>query len=382
MVFTAGMEFNRSTCDAPGPITASGPNSLIFYFPHPSGLCVIEVFLPSASFSDACWMLYLHGGLGYNTGERAAFDLQAQGAQTKAQYFASKGYVVFSIDYPATSSNRNDAQNFNEVHPLAMWPEQVFYVIAAIQFIMENWIGSSETRYGTRLLGAGNSIDPQMGCVDGISWGCTLAAMAGLTPEWMIPRFASPKNTQEPWRSTTSHRNVRCWAGSQGQIDLTQFDIEPLGLASKPDYPLGEIYMNDRAQWLNRVDSTRLWSTTPIELKKLSPWWMLKRGYPENSDTSFFMQWPTTDLDIPEEANLTSADWSPGTVPTAASRLAGKAWRDPHHPFQAAPWRDALLTYGTSSSALIRKSQVNAGTPATFAERLHLHLKTNCGFPY
>jgi hypothetical protein len=218
-----------------------------------------------------------------------------------------------------------------------------------------------------------------------------------------MARFASPYIGRAGNVPRSSHR-MKVVATNEAQLDLTQFDIEPSTPSQKPDYLLGEIYMSDRAQWLHRTDSRDKWSTTPIAEKKMSPWWMLKRNYPETADVLFMGRWPTglvtggtPAAPIPEEANITPDDFVPGRLPTAQMRTDGKAWRDPHNPFQARAWRDALLSYGSSSSSLIRKSEVrwgvnsssgafaNAGGArpgnAAWAEQVFNAAVTHAGYP-
>lgn len=396
MVYVSGMAFDRSTSDVPGKITATSTNRLLFYAPHPSGQCSIAVWWPSASYTNANWLVMVRGGLGYNPGERSTYDLSSYGAEAIADYFCAQGYVVFAIDYPGNASNRDDGLPLNDIRPLAQWPDAIFWCATALQFIRDNF--DSTTPFGARLLGQGNSIDPVFGTWYGNSWGGTIGAMLALMPDWMLTRFASPGLRRSGWQPRSSHR-LKAWMLNQAQIDLTQFDIEPSNLTQKPTYALGEIYMNDRAQWLMRTDGKQKWSTTPLEVKKVSPWWMLQRNYPENADVGFYCRWPANPGgQIAEEANLTSDYWRPGVVPTAADRTARTAWRDPHHLFQARPWRDALHAYGTDPNALIRKSVVRWGnasgsgvwanpgsffqTNTNFAAAAHEWLQAHAGFPY
>lgn len=365
MVYTTGIVFNRDSSDAPGAVTATGPNRRLFWSGGMAGQCSIACWRPSASFTDAPWLLHVRGGLGYNPGERGAYDASA--FNTFLDYFCSRGYVIYSIDYPGNASNVANAFPLRDQRPLAMWPDAVFWVARAIQAIKDNC--NSTTALGLSLLGSGNSIDPNCGIYLGNSWGGTIGLMLACTPDSLVQRYKDPVATRGAIGPRSSHR-MKVVVTNEAQTDLTQFDIEPLSPGSKPDYMLGEIYMNDRAQWLHRVDTRYKWSTTPIEEKKVSPWWMLKRNYPETADTLFMCRWPTgLGLDenggpIPEEANITPDDFKPGVQPTAQARLDGKAWRDPHNPFQAKAWRDALLSYGSSANALIRKSQVRWGVNA------------------
>lgn len=404
MVYSSGMVFDRQTTDCPGPITAAGPNRLVMYAPHPSGQCSIAAWWPKTNYSNAPWCLMVRGGLNYLPGERGSMDLSAMAAETLAATLAAKGYVVFSIDYPGSASNRDDNLQINDIAPLALWPDAVYWVARAVQFIRDNYIGSSATRFGTTLLGAGNSIAPEHGAGYGNSWGCTILMMLGLLPDRMLP-YMRPTTVSRDWSAPKSSHRLRAIMGFQGQVDLTQFDIEPLNLLGKPDYPLGEIYMRDRAQFMSPNESRKRWSTEPIERKKLSPWWLLKAGWEENAQTSFYLRWPNRPLVdddgvalIAEEANLTPAHFRPGVLPTAADRTAGTAWRDPHHPFQARALQEALATYGSDPEAPIRKSVVRWGsaqgpTPwanpgnalnvgVNAAEAMNAWLVSVCGFPF
>jgi len=364
MVYTGSdtFTFTRATSDAPGEVTATGPNRRVFWSGGMAGQCSIACWRPSASFTGAGWVLHVRGGLGYNPGERAAYDASAFDGFLR--YFIARGYVVFSIDYPGNASNLAGSFPLRDQRPLAMWPDAVFWVARAIQEIKDN--ADSSTALGETLLGDGNSIDPNYGVYLGNSWGGTIGLMLACMPDSLVARFASPYVGRAGNVPRSSHR-MKVVAVNEAQTDLTQFDIEPSTPAQKPTYLLGEIYMSDRAQWLHRVDSRDKWSTTSIAEKKMSPWWMLKRNYPETADVLFMCRWPaglvtSGGVGIPEEANITPDDFVPGRLPTAQMRTDGKAWRDPHNPFQARAWRDALLSYGSSASALIRKSQVRWGT--------------------
>lgn len=366
MVYTGSdtFTFTRATSDAPGAVTATGPNRRVFWSGGMAGQCSIACWRPSASFTGAGWVLHVRGGLGYNPGERGAYDASAFDAFLR--YFIARGYVVFSIDYPGNASNLSNSFPLRDQRPLAMWPDAVFWVGRCIQEIKDN--ADSTTALGATLLGAGNSIDPNFGVYLGNSWGGTIGLMLACMPDSLMARFASPYVGRAGNVPRSSHR-MKVVATNEAQTDLRQFDIEPLSLSAKPDYLLGEIYTDDRAQWLHRVDSRDKWSTTPNAEKDMNPWRMLKRNYPETADVLFMCRWPSgllqdpnTSAPIPEEANITPDDFVPGRLPTAQMRTDGKAWRDPHNPFQARAWRDALLSYGSSAGALIRKSQVRWGT--------------------
>lgn len=403
MVYTTGMVFNRASSDAPGVITATGPNRRVFWSGGMAGQCSIACWRPSASFTNAGWVLHVRGGLGFNPGERGAYDASA--FNDFLTYFCSRGYVVYSIDYPGNASNLSGTAPMNDLRPLAMWPDAVFWVGRAIQEIKDN--ADSTTTLGATLLGAGNSINPNFGVYLGNSWGGTIGLMLACMPDSLMARFPSPYVGRAGNTPRSSHR-MKVVVTNEAQTDLRQFDIEPSTPTQKPDYLLGEIYMSDRAQWLHRTDSRDKWSTTPNAEKDMNPWRMLKRNYPETADVLFICRWPAglivhppghplAGQPIPEEANITPDDFIPGRVPTAEMRTAGKAWRDPHNPFQARAWRDALLSYGSSSSALIRKSQVRWGVNSSsgafanpggarpgmlaWAEQAYTAAVTHAGYP-
>jgi hypothetical protein len=313
------------------------------------------------------------------------------------RHFIERGYVVFIIDYPANPSNLDSPYAFNDIRPVAMWPDAVFWCARAIQAIKDN--KDSTTPLGLKLLGSGNSIDPNYGIWWGNSWGGTIGLMLAWMPDWMVERYSTPALRRAGDRPKSSHR-LKVWTAFEPQLDLTQFDIEPLSLSAKPTYiddaGLGAIYMDDKAQWLMRKDSLDKWSTTALEDKKISPWWMLQAGYPENADVLICVRWPASPaLSIPEEANLTPDDFDPGTVPTQADRDAGKAQRDPHHPFQARALQTELASYGNESS-LCRKSIIRWGSGTTgtwanpggafigqsgFAELVYNAAVTHAGYP-
>lgn len=356
-------EFVRAESDVPGP------NNLYYYWHHASGLCHLAVWRPSASFKNAPVAVFIHGGLGYNPGWRAMEDNVITGKYADlAAEMSTKGWVVISLEYPTCARNASRSQaaggaaevstglsgTWEEIHPIAFWPEQPAYIALAIQHIKSNWSGIADetaTLKGAELWGANNSIDPDYIHLIGNSWGGTMAMYTALQPSGYYPYI--PENAygeMDPMMPRASHR-VRSVSAISPQIDFTQWYFD-----TGDTVPLDEMYHNDRMQAFMRRETMRRWSTLPMAWKKQSPWWILQEYHPENTQVAFNVEFFGTGI-AGWEQNLTYQDWSPGSVRDDVAE--GKAWVDPHNgKFQGKPLRDALLSYGEDSSAPIRKSRV------------------------
>ena len=352
-------EFTRANSDVPGT------NELHYYWHHPSGLCHLAVWRPSASFEGAPVLLLVHGGLRFNPGWRSIESNVLSGKYDDlAAAMSAKGWVVISIDYPtcgrnasviepsgAEASSSLIAGTWGEIHPIAFWPEQPAYLALAIQYIKSNWSGvDNATLFGEALWGAGNSIDPDYIHVLGNSWGGTMALYVGFQPTGYYPYVTEHAlGEMDPYMPRASHR-VRSISCISPQIDFTQWYFDD------GDSWLGEIYSNDNLQAFQRAESRRAWSTIPMAWKRQSPWWVMSENHPENDNISCYIEF-IGDGDNEFEANLTYEDWSPGSVRDDVD--GGKAWMDPHNgPFQGKPTRDLLRAHGTNASAPIRLSRV------------------------
>ncbi len=365
-------EFKRADSDVPGP------NALHYYWHHPSGLCHMAVWRPSASFEGAPVAMFIHGGLGFNPGWRAMESVI--GSTTGGGKYAalaaemsSKGWVVISIDYPTCGrnayvvdvsgvgesttpiinpSNKSIVGTWGEIHPIAFWPEQPAYVALAIQYVKSNWSGvDNATLFGSDLWGAGNSINPELIHLIGNSWGGTMALYTAFQPTGYYPYVTSNAfGEMDPYTPRASHR-VKSVSAISPQIDFTQWHF------AEEESLLGENYSYDNLQAFQRKESRRKWSELPMAWKRQSPWWVIQEGHPENENISCFIEFFGEGTIAPEE-NLTYNDWNPGTV--RDDEAGGKAWMDPHNgPFQGKPIRDALKAYGTNESAPIRLSRVS-----------------------
>ena len=374
------MDFTRATSNVPGP----APSLLYEYWPHPSGLCHMYVWRPAAaSFASAQVAVVVHGGLGYNPGDRAMTSDVFGGAKIVNSMNALRdaGWVIISIDYPACAANQWEPNalgtaatneilgTWHEIPPVAMWPEQAGYLALAIQHIKTHYTGSTTnadySAFGATLWGAGNSIDPTRIHVYGESWGGTMAAYVALQPTGYYPFF--PRLGHEivdPYLPRASHRVISVSFASM-QTELGQFYVDT-GFAG-PQIP---IYGADRLQPFMGSESGRKWSTLPLFEKKHSPWWILKENHQENVNLSFFGEFLGTGFGggFDESLGQNGADWSPGSVRNDVA--GGKAWVDPHDGrIQGRPWYDALVGYepaaGQTGAAIARSDIRWVGTGST-----------------
>lgn len=354
-------EFVRANSDVPGP------NALHYYWHHPSGLCHMAVWRPSASFEGAPVALFVHGGLGFNPGWRAMESNVITGKYADlAADMSAKGWVIISIDYPTcgrnahvvetsgsgTSSSNPLMGTWGEIHPIAFWPEQPAYLALAIQYIKSNWSAktATPTLFGEALWGSGNSIDPSLIHLVGNSWGGTMALYVGFQPTGYYPYVTeNAYGEMDPYMPRASHR-VKSISAISPQIDFTQWHFDD------GDSYLGEPYSNDIMQAFMRREARRSWSGLPMAWKKQSPWWVMSENHSENNNISCYIEFVGQGANENEE-NLTYEDWSPGTV--RDDQDGGKAWMDPHNgPFQGKPTRDLLKAYGSDAAAPIRLSRV------------------------
>jgi hypothetical protein len=329
--------FTRDSSFIPG----AGDVQHFYYAEHSSGLCRFMLWRPSATFTDAPVLVYIHGGLGHKPGYRG-MDPNTGGPTViqLCQQMSALGWVVVSIDYPAVSTNQDSVSGANDSF-YGEWPpvvdifEQTYWQGRAIAFLRDNYSGvGSTTLHGAAMLGSGNSIDPDNIHLIGVSAGGTTSLLLGLTPDGTFNFGAgNPPLTMDRYVPRSSHRpNSVIVEGCQ--IDWTQFHIIP-GTGSA----LGTIYENDIHQMFMRKQSGYVWSTIPLSRKQAgSPYWHLLREHPQNMAFPVLAFWAHSSSS--DGANLTQYDWSPGTV--LSNIAGGKAYTDPHHHFVGQPWANAI----------------------------------------
>jgi hypothetical protein len=369
-----------------------------YYLSHPSKLCHMAVFRPSGSFQDAPCAIFVHGKyLGANCGWAAmTTDLFVGKAGALAEALSQKGWVIISISYPITSINEHQRKpngalgatkilgSWKEVHPVAEWPEQPAYVAAAVQYVKSNWTGiagTDATIFGATLFGAGNSIDRDRVILVGDEWGAELAMYAALQPTGRYPFIRElAYDSMDAYDAGDSHRVLGVVALNPGPIDHTQLYVgrDPIqtkyfipgtqtaGQGNTWSEPPGTPYYlkGDRFHPYVRAEGFRRWSRVPMKFKRASPWWVLKQGTVENGNLSFFVQFDNGGYDSGVggwDQNLSSADFSPGTV--RSNSAGGKAFIRPDDGrFLGPPLRDLLWGYGgpapSSAGLPIRKSVV------------------------
>ena len=391
-------QFIRANADCPATTRPENGAAVWlehYYLPHSSGLARLAVFRPAGSFQGARCAVFVHGGnLGSLTGWGAMTSALFTGKLgALAESLSAAGWAIVTIDYPMCSVNRHQRLpggnpgntkilgSWEEVFPLAMWPEQPAYVASAVQYLASNYTaaaGPDTTIFGAKLWGAGNSINPGKILLVGSEWGAQMALYASLQPTGYYPHErALAHDTMDTYVPRAGHRAPAVVALNPGPIDFTQFyvgrdsfdpnyyyiDTATPGVGNRWSLPPGTPFYlkSDRFHPFMRAESFRRWSTTAQAWKRQSPWFVLKEGHVENVGMSMFCEFEGAGYDTGGggwDALLSASDWSPGTV--RDNSAGGKAWIHPQDGrFQGEPWRVALQGYGLDVAAPIRKSVVN-----------------------
>ncbi|RTL08079.1 MAG: hypothetical protein EKK62_09545 [Acidimicrobiia bacterium] len=388
MTFTG----TRATSDVPGSLGISR------YWPHGSGLCHWSWWYPEATFTDAPVLVCFHGGdLGNNPGWASMTTNFFTGKRLAlAEALHALGWVIVSVEYPVTSKFRHQALpggdeggarilgSYEEVWPLAQWPEQPGFFALAVQQIKTNW-SATDPLSGPRsveLLGAGNSIDRDRIWVLADDWAATCALYAFLQPTGMYQFESQIAHTSmDRYAPRASHRVAGIIGLNPGPLDFTQFHV--LSGYGQPD-EIPYYLRNDRFHPMMRAEGARRWSTTPSSWKTQSPWWVLQETHYENANLKLYLDFEENGTGIGGaglyDTDLSSDDWSPGTLLSTA----GRQWLNPADGrVQAAAIREALSTFGapeTTSATPIRNSIVRdavsgsawptISTPASWAEEV------------
>ena len=389
--------FTRKTSDVPG-----SPGRLHYYHTHPSGLCHLAVWRPSASFQDAPVALLVHGGGLGNAPGWGSMTTESAIASGKAanlvQALYDEGYAIVSIDYPVTGYFKHQSLpdglagrarilgSWEEIWPLALWPEQPSYVALAIQYVKSNWCGISGpdiSLFGEELWGDGNSIDPNRVVCIGDDWGSTLLMYACLQPTGFYPferRLAH--ESMDPFVPRASHRPRALVLRNPGPIDFSQFYVD-IGytFSTVPEYLHG-----DRFHPMMRAESQRRWGgrdysgdpeptdglrsgtamRAPIKdaWKRQSPWWILAENHAENANLPMHIEMAGTGYGV-YDASLSATDWDPGTM--LDDHAGYKAFIQPHDGrLQGSPLRSALTSYGTSASAIRQSVVLDTATSTSY----------------
>lgn len=369
----------------------------VLYWPHASGLCNLGVFphVSGTAYTNAKVAVFVHGenfgckpGWGSMTFEGA---LASGHLANLAQALHAAGWIVVTIDYPTCSTNKSrvsDDQNlgefriygsWEEVHPIAVWPEQPKYVAQAIQFIKSNWsgvTGPTETLHGRDLWGSECSIDPSKVIVVGDKWGATLAMYALLQPTGYFGFERRLANENMDWYvPRDSHRVAAMILRDPGPLDFTQFYVEPSWDENgQPDELSGDIFgIMGRGESQRRwgsgsystaqpqggsIEGDRMYAPVHPQWKRQSPWWILKENHLENLGLPMHVEVTGTGYDA-KDGSLASGDWNPGFPRNDTAN--DKCWQQPHDGrIQGPALRDALENYlgATGTGSRIQMSEV------------------------
>lgn len=314
----------------------------------------------SGSFQNTGVLVFLHGGLGYNPGNRALAVDDPGGTGLATLMHGTHGWPIVSVEYPPCASNAVPKQ---EICNTALWPHQLFSVARALSFIRSH--PNDSTPEGLAMWGAGNYIDPNKVCVLGDSYGGTLAMLIGLIPEsyFAVGMSQALAFTREELSAGPRPRAV---ISNNGQADWTQFGFEVAA-------SLGDVYANNIHQVFMYSNQNMQFGSQysggvivpaanplPEHIKRdASPWWWLKRRNPDARNTAFYLKWPQGEPAGTTGDNLTPEDWNPGSQ--RLDEAAGKAFYDPHHRFQALPMAQEMVNQGIPVRTVWGTAAANPG---------------------
>jgi hypothetical protein len=345
----------------------------------------MAAWLPSTDFQNGKVAVFVHGGnLGNNPGWGAMLGQLSEAKNfALAQKLNQEGWVIVTIDYPVCGMFKHQIEggtnglarilgSWAEIHPLAMWPEQAAYVALAVQYLKTNASaveGEIVGPFAEELWGAGNSIDPEHIWLIANDWGATLSLFAALQPSGVYKYDQIGAFAMDYYMPRASHRVKGVVARNPGPLDFTQFHVRKSGyIAPTPSY-----LQNDRFHPITRSESNTRWSTTPMAVKRISPWWALKANHAENSNLKIFTEFENNGSSASAgtyDAHLTADQWTPGVVCDGSGTLLGDGyqWIMPDDGrIQAAPWRTALLEWpytGTPiTSSIVRDNTTNSSDP-------------------
>lgn len=204
------------------------------------------------------------------------------------------------------------------------WPGPLLSARKAMVYLREHW--NDATLWGT-----GGSIDPRKIVVFGSSSGHAMANLLTMVPPSKFP-YHGVNGLHSSLDPVLQDHRPNAVVGFIGQIDWTQYTPNPADTTGPFTFDLHQYFFAQQGRYT--------WANYPLGPKKsASPWWWLPYGDPKS--TVFWQAWGRKPGSGPG-AQLTPADWSPGTV----RGTSPKAFYDPHHYFQAKPWHDALVAAG------------------------------------
>ncbi len=328
--------FDRSTSDVPG----SGAGA--YYFAsHPSGLCTLHVWRPSASFQDApCFVVYVAGTwAGYGDASMALASIDADLAAIAVNLNAA-GWAIVVVEVPPGPDTERPS---GEAVPFAYFPEQELLAGAAVAHLKAHASGiddASSSARGVTLWGAGNSVSPNRIVTAGAESGATTALLLALIPGQLFPHLTGRLGlTVDPLVPLFDHRPRACVAFG-ATADFTQFDVDSGGSG---------LLANDRHPHFTRTAGSSGWAAFPRRVKlAASPYHWLLAGHPENLAMPLYASWPH-DADSDGSA-LIPADFEPGNVLDDAG--SNKAYRSPTHHFVGQSFNAAAIAKASPLSVV------------------------------
>jgi hypothetical protein len=299
------------------------------------------VHRPAAIRANMPVVVYLKPGHSFNPGERVmdATTSSSPALTLAVQYmYETLGWPV--VSYEIRTPHSADSPK-REAYASRPWPGPILSTMKLIMYLRQNW--NNET-----LWGAGGSIDRRKVLGLGSSSGHTGMMLAGLIPPGHFP--ANELNGLGQSTISGDHR-PNAVAGFIGQIDWTQFALNP-NTTSGP-------FQFDIMQYFHGLNGSLTNTNLSMAIKRsASPWFWLPYADPEF--TAFWGSWGTRPTSGPGQ-NLTPADWLPNSIRSDAPNQ--KAFYDPHHYFQAAPFESELKRLGIKNRIIWGTSADNPRGP-------------------